>query len=489
MDTAQITPIPPSHTVMVPAAEFPGGQLAGSSRDNPIHLSDATDASASGSHPAKDADMEDEAAILGHFSDALRKMANSIVGLEDRYFKALCEVIVETEKALRNMSRIDAHYVSHVVTVMSAWQEAVQMAASHMEGVDTTTYLAHREDMQRATHEYLKAVVQAHEERDATHAEEQEKRKQAIKANDYEDPVMCLLHVTCKAACTQCEKAVDVFIDSIKATLHKHILVHVQGALIANALSMAFQFQMAIWHMVGKECVCPVWSKHSDWCSLAGIIQAIVETFPKNCTLMFPPAPASVPPTSFSSMFKPASSNEDEDDDDTLGTGGNFRRFETSTPMPSDSGHGRAGAFSHTPSFMSSPLPYGGAFIMASNNTGVPSGRSQVHVAGHGDRGHGAIDEELDLGIEADDEADGDKEAAEDAVDNPPVDPNEVKILKSIIPKVPPVTGRPPHPSQATNGAQSTSTVAPAHRSRPLRILMPAKAATGLRRRGEHPPR
>ena len=35
---------------------------------------------------------------------------------------------------------------SQVVTVMSSWQEVVQTAASHMEGVDTTIYLMHRED-------------------------------------------------------------------------------------------------------------------------------------------------------------------------------------------------------------------------------------------------------------------------------------------------------------------------------------------------------
>ena len=435
-DTGQITPIPPDRTVMVPAVEFLGSQLAGSSCDNTVHLSDTTDASASSSRPTKDVDTEDEATILGHFSDALREMANSIVGLEDGYFKALCEVIVETEKALWDLSYIDAHYASHVVTVMSLWQEAVQMAASHMEGVDITTYLTRQEDMWRATHEYVKAVVQAREECKATHAKEQEKRKQAIKANDYEDPVICLLHVTCKVAHAQCEKAVDAFINSIKATLHKHIPVHVQGPLIANALSMAFQFQMAIWRMVGEECVCPIRSKHLDWCGLAGIIQAIVETFPKNCALMFPPAPASAAPTSFSSTFKPASSHEDNDDDDMLGAGGDFHRFETSTPMPSDSGRGSAGAFSRTPYFTSGPLPYGGAFIMASDNTGAPSGASQVHVAKRGDRGRGAIDEELDLGIEADDEADGDKEAAEDTADNPPIDPNKIKLLKTII-KVP----------------------------------------------------
>ena len=99
-----------------------------------------------GSRPQKDDDFDDETKLLGHFSDALREMAASIVDLEDRYFKALHEVIVETERALRDMSRIDAHYVSQVVTVMSSWQEAVQTAASHMEGVDTTIYLARRED-------------------------------------------------------------------------------------------------------------------------------------------------------------------------------------------------------------------------------------------------------------------------------------------------------------------------------------------------------
>ena len=100
----------------------------------------------SGSRPQKDDDLDDEAKLLGHFSDTLREMAASIVDLEDGYFKALHEVIVETERALRDVSRIDAHYVSQVVTVMSTWQEAVQTAASHMEGVDTTIYLVHRED-------------------------------------------------------------------------------------------------------------------------------------------------------------------------------------------------------------------------------------------------------------------------------------------------------------------------------------------------------
>ena len=130
----------------VASDQFPSEPRPSASLDNPVNLCDATDASASGSCPRKDYDFDDEAKLLGHFSDALCKMATSIVDLEDGYFRALHEVIVETEQALGDVSRIDAHYVSQVITVMSSWQEAVQTAASHMEGVDTTIYLAHHED-------------------------------------------------------------------------------------------------------------------------------------------------------------------------------------------------------------------------------------------------------------------------------------------------------------------------------------------------------
>ena len=146
-------------------------------------------------HPRKDDDFDDEAKLLGHFSDALREMAASIVDLEDGYFRALHKVIMETERALWDVSCIDAHYVSQVVTVMSSWQEAVQTAASHMEGVDTTIYLARREDVQKVTREYVVAVMKAREECGAAHAVEEEARRQALKDNDHGDPVVHLLHV------------------------------------------------------------------------------------------------------------------------------------------------------------------------------------------------------------------------------------------------------------------------------------------------------
>ena len=137
-DIAQVKALPPSDDITVlPDSAFPSFGLAGSLCDNPIHLSDATDASASGSRPTKDMEMKDEAAILNHFSDALSEMAASITDLENGYFKALHEVIIETEKALCDVSRINAHYISHMVTVITSWQEVVQAAASHMEGMQT----------------------------------------------------------------------------------------------------------------------------------------------------------------------------------------------------------------------------------------------------------------------------------------------------------------------------------------------------------------
>ena len=121
-DVAQVMVLPPNDDVtLILASEFPGSQPTGSSRENPVHLSDTTEVSISGSRPMKDAEMEDEAVILGHFSDTLHEMAASVVDLEDGCFKALHEVIIETEKALCDVSCIDAHYVSRMVTVMNSW--------------------------------------------------------------------------------------------------------------------------------------------------------------------------------------------------------------------------------------------------------------------------------------------------------------------------------------------------------------------------------
>ena len=159
----------------------------------------------------------------------------------------------------------------------------------------------------------MAAVVKAREERDAAHAVEQGVQRQALKDDDHGDPVVGLLSITQQAARAQCEKAVDIFLSSIEKTLRKHVPPHAQGPLISNALSTAFQFQMSVWRMVIEECIRPVRAKHSDWCGLAGIVQAIVETFPKNCALMFPPAPPPPSVASFSSTFRPQSYDDDDD--------------------------------------------------------------------------------------------------------------------------------------------------------------------------------
>ena len=262
-DSAQIMVLLPNDdTVFVPKADFPSGPYGAGTQENPVNLSDATtEASQTAMCPEEPVD---EAAMLGHFSDALSEMATSLMDLEDGYFKAFGEVIIKMERALWDVSRIDAHYVSQVVTVMSSWQEAVQTAAAHMENTDLTIYLTHQEDVSRAMREYVAAVIKAREDRDATHANEAEAWKWAIKSSDPEDPVLHLLDATCWAVHAQAERATDAFLKKIDETLCKHVPVATQGPLIANALSTTFQFQMSMWQMVSDECIHPLWVKHSD---------------------------------------------------------------------------------------------------------------------------------------------------------------------------------------------------------------------------------
>ena len=156
------------------------------------------------------------------------------------------------------ISHIDAHYVSQVVTVMASWQEAVQTAVTHMENADLTIYLARREDRRKATREYVAAVIKAREERDVTHTDEAEARKQAIKSGDPKDPVIRLLDTTRQVAGAKSERAVDAFLMKIKETLCEHVSVAAQGPVIANALSTTFQFQMSMWQMVGDERIRPL---------------------------------------------------------------------------------------------------------------------------------------------------------------------------------------------------------------------------------------
>ena len=274
----------------------------------------------------------------------------------------------------------------------------------------------------------MAAVVKAREECDAAHAVEEEARRQALKDDDHGDPVVHLLHVTRTAAHAQCEKAVDAFLSSIKKTFQKHVPVHAQGHLISNTLSTAFQFQMSVWRMIGKECIRPVRAKHSDWCGLAGIVQAIVQTFPKNCALMFPPPP---PPSvaSFSTTFRPQSSDDDDDDDaNNYGAGSSFRRFDSSlsTPTCGDlSGTGRTGR-----PYTSTPLLHGGAFRLSTDPKEPPSSTLSMAPDNDEERGSQLGDNNLDMAQEANDEGDGKKDpAGDETLPNP----SELELLQEII--------------------------------------------------------
>ena len=111
--------------------------------------------------------------------------------------------------------------------------------------------------------------------------------------------------------------------------------------------------------MIGDECICLLWVKHSDWCGLAGIVQAIVETFPKNCALMFPLPPLPLVAL-FSTNFRPQSSEDDDDDNDNdnnYGAGSSFRRFDSSLSTPARGDLSRTGRTGRP--YMSTPLLHG----------------------------------------------------------------------------------------------------------------------------------
>ena len=183
------------------------------------------------------------------------------------------------------------------------------------------------------------------------------------------DLVIRLLEATHKAAGTQGEKAVDAFINRIKETLWKHVPVDAHGPLIANVLSTAFQFHMSV----------------------------------------LPDPPTDAP---FSSTFKPASSDEEDDNDSSFDHGSRLHRFGSDSPAPSGSGDGGLGG---PPSYWSTPLPQGGCFFLASDQKGAlrPFG------------------EELDLGHEADNA--GDSEKNQPAGDDSVINLQEIEILQGII--------------------------------------------------------
>ena len=207
--------------------------------------------------------------------------------------------------------------------------------------------------------------------------------------------------------------------------------------------------------MIGEECIRLVRVKHSDWCDLAGIVQAIVETFPKNCALMFPPPP---PPSvaSFSTTFRPQSSDNDDDDTaDNYGAGSSFRRFDSSLSVPM---HGDLSRTGHP--YTSTPLLHGGVFHLSTDPKEPPS--SSVGTAPIDDEECGSQlgDDNLDMGQEVDDEGDGKKDPASDET---LPDPFKLELLQEIIdpaahnqPPSAPKSGNKRGPSHLDGGSASS---------------------------------
>ena len=73
-------------TVFVPKADFPSGPYGAGTRENPVNLSDTTTEASQTAMCPEGTEPVDEAAMLGHFSDALSEMAASLMDLEDGYF-------------------------------------------------------------------------------------------------------------------------------------------------------------------------------------------------------------------------------------------------------------------------------------------------------------------------------------------------------------------------------------------------------------------
>ena len=177
--------------------------------------------------------------------------------------------------------------------------------------------------------------------------------------------------------------------------------------------------------MIGKECIRPVRVKHSDWCGLASIVQAIVKTFPKNCALMFPPLP---PPSvaSFSTTFRLQSSDDDDDNDaNNYGASSSFRRFDSSLSAPAFGDLSRTGR-----PYTSTPLLHGDAFRLSTDPKEPPSSSLGTAPIDDEECGSQLGDDNLDLGQEADDEGDGEKDPADDET---LPNPSELELLQEII--------------------------------------------------------
>ena len=92
--------------------------------------------------------------------------------------------------------------------------------------------------------------------------------------------------------------------------------------------------------------------------------------------------------------------------------------------MPSGHGHGSSGC---SPVFLSTPLLHGGCFILSSNRKEVPSSFLSTPPLEGEDPRLWLLDKDLDVGLDANDEGDGEKNPGEGEDLN--IDAAEIEIL------------------------------------------------------------
>ena len=133
-----------------------------------------------------------------------------------------------------------------------------------------------------------------------------------------------------------------------------------------------------------------------------------------------------MPAVSFSATFRPVSSKEEDEDDNPFSPG--MRRFDSGPPAPSGHGRGSSGC---SPAFSSTPLPQGGHFILVTNQKELPSSSLSTPPLDGEEPETRPLDEDLDAGLEADNEGNGEKDPHEG--DDSVIDASELKTLKTIV--------------------------------------------------------
>ena len=129
---------------------------------------------------------------------------------------------------------------------------------------------------------------------------------------------------------------------------------------------------------------------------------------------------------SFSTTFRPQSSDDDDNNDaDNYGTSSSFRRFDSSLLAPARGDLSRTGC-----PYTVTPLLHRGAFHLSTDPKEPPSSSLGAVPDDDEERGSQLGDDNLDMGQEADDEGDGKKDLA--SYETLP-DPSELELLQEII--------------------------------------------------------